>query len=208
MKNHIYEINVETKKGKVQLTRWLVVQEAPFPDVEGHGGYLRWRNCEGLKPQYGSSEKPGIGKSYRCNLLRSDLDAGTLGEDCNRTAFAGYEDYYTKAVNPGAITYRGRDLGEMEIKVELRDGLPGGSWFKISVHGYGVASDGEREWIKRAICETLEGYIRHDAESLRRDAFERVRASVAERIAKTRESLAELEVEAKAMIDAAERGGQ
>ena len=57
-------ITLEPRKGEQITTTWGVHQVRPYPDLEGTGGSLRWRNGGGVFPEYGSPAK-GIGNEYR-----------------------------------------------------------------------------------------------------------------------------------------------
>lgn len=198
MKTHT--INVTTKKGEVQLSRWLVAQSHPYPDAEGFSGSIRWRNGGGLFPEYGKPAA-GIGQHYRCFLV---IPEGEIPDNYTREQFAGYVPYASygqppKPANPGTITLRGRDLGEMVVEIKIGDGWPS-DWVDIKVRGNDNPTQQEREMIKREIVPHLREYIERNAAELHAVAVKRIAAQMAEQVARIRASAAELEKQASEAI--------
>lgn len=184
MKNkHIAEITVSTKKGHSQLTRWLITQDRPHPSLHAIYG-IDWQNAEGLFPRYNQPQIPTIGTTYRCSLLRSDIDLGNLTG--NRNDCAGYAP--DKVPHPGCIELRGRSLGELDIKFDRNP-----EWPEIRQDVSGTPSHGEREWVMANIIPQLRAYIAANAESLKAEAVESLKAYVAASIAKARKELDEAE---------------
>ena len=186
MKHHTAEIEVTTKKGHTQKTRWLIVQERPYPCIRADAGRLNWSNAEGLLGKYGSKPE-GLGSRYKCHLLTPE---GDIPEDYNRTHFAGYSHrpgpYGTPdVVNPGTIVYRGQDLGEMSVRFGSNPEYP-----DISVRGYGGApTASERDWVKAEIVPALRRFIADNAETLRRDALAAVEKRLAAELEEKRQEL-------------------
>ena len=189
MKHHIAEIEVSAKKGHTQKTRWLVVQDRPYPCIRADAGRLNWSNAEGLLDKYGSKPE-GLGSRYKCHLLTPE---GEVPEDYNRTHFAGYSHrpgpYGTPdVVNPGGITYRGHDLGEMSVKFGSNPEYP-----DINVREYGgTPTPSERDWFKAEIVPALRRFIADNAETLRRDALAAVEKRLAAELEEKRQELAAL----------------
>ena len=181
------KIIVETKKGTKQETTWKITQAHPHPDIERGS----WRNGDGFFPTWrggmsnGSMVADGIGLKFYCALLRSDL----VNEEGNRADHAGYTPYdYSKTLptNPGAITYRGRDLGEMEFKIDMNSQY-------IDMAG---RTDGEREFITAQIVPALRAAIEAHKAELRAAALAEMEKGLADRIAKMRDDADKLEKEA------------
>ena len=185
MKHHTAEIEVTTKKGHTQKTRWLVVQERPYPCIRADAGRLNWSNAEGLLGKYGSKPE-GLGSRYKCHLLTHE---GEIPADYNRTHFAGYSHrpgpYGTsEVVNPGAIVLRGHDLGEMSVGFGSNPEYP-----DIKVRGYGSPTASERDWVKAEIVPALRRFITDNAETLRRDALAAVEKRLAAELEEKRQEL-------------------
>jgi len=182
------QFNISTKKGETQTLRFVVTQEIPFPDIEGNGSGLRWRNFGGLFKNY-NGEVKGIGSNYICHLLAP----GDVPEDYNRTHFAGYADYHDKTkVNGGTMTVRGRDLGEMTIHFEDRE-----HWNSetIKVNGYNSPSNGERQVIAQLVLPPLREFIAANKAALREEAIAKIKARFAEQIKATRSHVDALEAQ-------------
>lgn len=188
MKHHIAEIEVATKKGHTQKTRWIVTQDHPHPCIRADAGRLNWSNAEGLIGKYGSKPE-GLGSRYKCHLLTPE---GKVPEEYNRTHFAGYSHrpgpYGTpEVVNPGTIVYRGQYLGEMSVEFGSNPEYP-----DIKVRGYGSPTTSERDWIKAEIVPALRRFIADNAETLRRDALAAVEKRLAAELEEKRQELAAL----------------
>lgn len=179
-KMNITEISINTKKGETQKLRFLVVQEIPFPDIEGACGSIRWRNFGGLFPQYGS-KATGLGSKFYCYLLAP----GDVPEDYSRRHFAGYEG------NPGTMTFRGKDLGEMTIHF---DNNP--TWQDIKVRGFDRATGSEREAITELVIPQLKAFIDANKAALREEAIAKCKANFTGRISELRKQIGVLETEA------------
>lgn len=181
---------VSTKKGEAQTLRWLVVQEIPYPDIEGHSGRFQWRNFGDLFGQYGNKAS-GIGSNYFCHLL-ADTAPEAIPDDYNRTIFAGYADYHDKTkVNGGTFKLRGRDLGEMSIRFEHNFSNP--DYAVIKVNGFDSSSSGERQAITDLICPALRTFINDNKAELKAEAIAKIKARFAAELKEAREQLQELE---------------
>lgn len=186
MKHHIAEIEVTTKKGHTQKTRWLVVQDRPYPCLRADAGRLHWSNAGGLLGEYGSKPE-GLGSRYKCYLL---TPGGEVPEDYNRTHFAGYSHRpgpygAPDVVNPGTIVLRGRDLGEMSVEFGNNPEYPG-----ISVRGYGGSpTTSERDWIKAEIIPALRQFVADNAAAMRRGAIAAVEKRLTDELEEKRREL-------------------
>jgi hypothetical protein len=185
------KITVETKKGVTHETTWKITQSHPYPDIERG----QWRNGDGFFPTWrggmsnGEMVADGIGLKFYCALLRSDL----VKEEGNRADHAGYTPYYyskTLPANPGTITFRGRDLGEMEFTIDLNSQY-------VNMQG---RTDGEREFIAAQIVPALRAAIEANKVELRAAALSGLESSLAERIAAMRADADKLEKEAAAAL--------
>lgn len=177
-------INVSTKKDEVQLLRFGIFQENPYPDIEGHSGAFRWRNHGGLFREFGNAAK-GLAAKYGCYLLAPGVEVPTTGFGAKY--LAGLDG------NGGTLKVRGKDLGEMDIHFEGNDG-----WPTIRVRGTEAPSDGERDVIMRQVVPLLREFIEANKAELRDEAIARVKAKFAERIAEMRKQVDKLEIEAAA----------
>lgn len=192
---HITSFHISTKKGDDQTLRFLIVQEIPYPDIGSECGEARWRNGGGLFRQYGRPAE-GIGTNYICHLLAP----GDVPEDYNRNHFAGFTPYagYGKPALPplpGTMKLRGRDLGEMTIKLESNP-----DWPDIKVCGNESPSRSERDAIKTLVVPHLQKYISEHAAELRAEAVAKITANMVQRIADARKRLDVLEKEADEAI--------
>jgi len=206
MKKHIALINVSTKKGHEQTTRWLLSQSRPCPDITSLGSSFVWRNAGGLIPGR-SCDKPELPRSYSAYLLRSDYspDAHTG----TREDFAGFEpalkyDPQTglrvkTPENPGTITLLGQSLGE--VMLELTPGAMFGPRVEIRVRGFAAPTPSERDWIKRHIVPELLSYIERHADQMHAETLADLRAHVCQRVSNARAQLDALEKQALACID-------
>lgn len=172
MKPHfITTINVFPKKDETFLTRWLITQDIPYPCIGSNGSSIQWDNLGGLKANYGIKAQ-GIGERYYCYLL---TPTGDIPESYNRTHFAGYKHqpggYGTpEVINPGAIVYRGRDMGEMSVNFMGNPEYP-----DIKVTGSDSPTAGERDFIKRQLVPFLAEFIATNHAGLREQAIERIK---------------------------------
>lgn len=206
MKKHIAQIDISTKKGHEQTTRWLLSQSRPCPDLTAQGSFLQWRNAGGVIPCR-SCEKPELPRSYFAHLLRSnyspDAHTGT------REDFAGFEpalkyDPQTglrvkTPENPGTLTLRGQSLGEMML--ELTPGAMFGPRVEIKVRGFAAPTPSEKDWIKAHIVPGLLAYIEQHADEMHAETLAELRAHVCQRVSNARAQLDHLEKQALACID-------
>ena len=192
-------ITVEPKKNCKQDTIWGIRQIAPRPDFEGVCGSFRWRNMGDLAPQWRPTdmEKPSIGQTYVCDLLRSDTDKHDFD---SRRSHAGYvENCETGVENPGAIVLRGVSLGEMSIWFE---GNP--SWPQIHVRGYVTSpTDGERKFVRESIVPHLLTAIGENRATLKADAIRELRLYIADKVKTAQKRLDKLETEMLLAIEEA-----
>lgn len=201
MKHHIAEITVSTKKGHSQLTRWIVTQDRPYPSLHASYG-IEWQNAEGLFPRYNQPQTPSIGTTYRCSLLRSDIDLDNMTG--TRTDYAGYDsgskwdaDGRARLPNPapGIIELRGRSLGELSVKFDRNP-----DWPEIRQNISDVPSSGERDWIMANVIPHLRAYIAANAASLKAQAVEALKDYVSSSIDKARRELDEAAAKMNAVI--------
>jgi hypothetical protein len=193
MKTHT--INISTKKGEIQLTRWIITQTHPHPDTEGHSGEIKWRNAENLFDRY-NQPASGIGQCYQCSLT---IPADEIPDNYDRTHFAGFVPYagYGKPANPpnaGTFTIRGRDLGEVQI--EIKEGSGWQNYTSCNVNGGDRPTPQEKEIIEKQIVPILRAIIERDAAELHAAAVARLKATFAEQVARVRASANRLEKEA------------
>jgi hypothetical protein len=187
---HIHEFAISTKKGDVQPTRWLILQDIPYPNITCDGGGLKWRNFDGLFSQYQSPAR-GLADVYTCNLLVPGIE---IPEDYNRTHFAGFTPYSndgtTKAANPGSILFRGQDLGEMRISIEPQ-------YAEIRANDGVRPPAGAVEMINAQIVPRLRNYIEQNRGNLKAEAIAKVKAKFAAELAEARAQLDKLQEQAK-----------
>lgn len=182
--------SISTKKGESQTVRFLVSQEHPWPDFNSNGSSIDWRNTGGLFPAY-QQPATGIGSQYYCYLTIPGIE---IPEGWNRTHLAGFShrpgSYGTPEVtNPGTITYRGKDLGEMMVYFGSNP-----NWPDIKVRGHDAPSSSERDFVKSAIVPALREFIASNKADLKAEAVAAVKGAFAKKLG-----------EARAQIDAMEK---
>jgi hypothetical protein len=203
MKPHIAKITVSAKKGHSQVTRWLVTQDRPHPRIGNRHGGLEWENGEKLVGVHKNhSEAPTIGTTYRCHLLRSDIDVANLTGD--RTDHAGYdsgskwdESGRHRVTNPapGTIELRGKSLGELLV---IFGNNP--HWPDIRQNVSGNPTPAEREWLNVNIIPQLRAYIDTNTSSLKFEAVDALKADVAKRLEIARDEIDKAEKEIRNAI--------
>lgn len=178
-------IQVTTKKGATQTTTWGIVQNRPYPSIEGRCGSLRWANFGGVLPGYCQQPATGLGEEYTCDLLRSDRTEWDL-----RTRESNAEP------NPGSIVYRGVDLGEMSVEIRLH-----AAYDNVRVRGFDHATPGELAFIREQIIPALKDAIVAKRGVLKAEAIAALKAHVAEKLAETRERLDAMQAEMTKAVD-------
>lgn len=183
----ICTITISTKKGEQQITRWLIEQDHPFPCINLTGGLrTEWENAGGLVGRYGKKPE-GIGTSYRCHLLAEGV---TPPKDWNRTHLAGFKHqprgYNTPEVtNPGTIVYRGRDMGELEIRIDPFRGF-----------GYNFGSKGmtrtEHDMLMEQVVPHLKAFITEHRATLKAAAVATIRKRLESEIVEAEQKIATL----------------
>lgn len=181
MKPHIAEITISPKKGETQVTRWLVTQSRPYPDLDQ---WNRWRNDGGLFDKYNQPAQ-GLDEKYNVYLLRSDFDMEKMELAHSRLDHAGYEN------NPGGITFRGKPLGEITGEVKRYFGEQD-CYFMQSYAT--TISPSAKDFLKEQVAPGLIAFVQANRESLKEAA------SLA-----TLEGMYKVIREARAAIDAAEK---
>lgn len=172
------------------LTLWGISQERPYPDIAD----LRngWRNSGGIFRSY-SSPATGLSRNYRAVLLRPDLEPSKATG--TRRDHAGYDG------NPGTLTLRGRDLGEILIDIELRGParhLP--VYARIRVRGFEDPTPGENAWIQAEIIPALVAFIGEHEADLKAEAVAGTLEYMRGQIARVRETIAELEAQIETAV--------
>lgn len=167
---------ISTKKGESQPTRWLIVQDHPWPDLEMSCGKPRWRNADGLFPTWNRPAE-GIGKRFTCYLLASNAQE-SIGADFNRTHFAGFviDPKKDPTPNPGAIMLRGRSLGETQIRLTIERGAFSEFPDIRVVNGCEYPSKAEREILTALVVPPLKAAILDNLDFLQAAAVTATRA--------------------------------
>ena len=188
------KIEIETRKGEKRLTQWGVWQERPYPDITSHGGRLRWQNGGGAFGECGNPAR-GLENKYGAVLLRDGWTEETAKD--NREDYAGFIPYQKTEAIPGAITYRGRNLGETQAEIDLR-----GTWQGVSfrVRGFDRATGAEAAFLAEQIKPALLAFVEANRAELKAEAVEALRAGMAERLRDAESSLDALESEAEEAI--------
>ena len=192
-------ISITTRKGETKSTTWGIYQDRPYPDIEGGGGGLRWRNGGGLFGQYGHAAE-GLGQKYSAVLLRE----GWTPESAtgNRADYAGFMPYKygdTLPALPGSIVLRGRDMGETSAEIDTRPhGC--GVWFKVT--GTCSPTSGERAFLDEQVKPGLLAAIEEHKAALKAEAVAGIVETVKDRIGRARAELCKMEEEAAAAIKA------
>lgn len=190
-------IEVTTAKGKTQATLWGVTQERPYPDLHKIGSRLEWRGSPEL---FGACGQPplGLGARYRVTMLRDGWEEKTATG--LRTDYAGYVPYGNAEPVPGAITFRGRTLGEVTGEVELLlQGLRVVSW---KVRGNEAPTASERALLDAQVSPALLAAIQAGVAELRAAVIAEVRADVEKQLCAARAALDRLSFEAEEAIAA------
>jgi hypothetical protein len=139
---------------------------------------------------------------YRCNLLRADYDPATA--EGNRRDFAGF-GYAGEPIAPGALTLRGKDLGEVTIEAGryVRDVAVS----RITVRGHYAPTPAERAWIEAEVWPVLAGYIEASRAGLRAAMLAGLRERCAAEVARVRDMADRCEAEALAELSRLEQAG-
>jgi hypothetical protein len=180
MNPHIFSFPIQPKKGETQHLRFLIHQEIPYPDTEGFGGRLQWRNTGGLLPKHGAPAT-GLEKTYRCLLLPP---SGTPPPNFNRTHLAGYEN------NPGTLVIRGKNLGEVTVTISE-------TWQSSRVCGFENPTPFEEKVFSQWIYPTLREHIEENKKSLYEEATQKVEQNFLEKLEQLQRSLEELRQESQ-----------
>lgn len=169
-------VTVHPKKGESIALRFLVVQGHPWPDLCSTCGQLAWRNYGGLFGQYNHPAE-GIGATYHCYLLAENVE---VPANFNRSHFAGYEG------NRGSLTLRGRDLGELTVKLD--------KWGdSLKVRGFESPTPTECDFIRAQIVPALKTFVAEHRGALLEQAREKIVRQMHSEISEARERLNELE---------------
>jgi len=187
---------ISTKKGESQTVRFLVSQEHPWPDFHSTGSSIQWRNTGGLFPAY-QQPAVGLGSRYYCYLTVPGIE---IPEGWNRTHLAGFthrpgpygSPYVT---NPGTITLRGKDLGEMTVYFGNNP-----EWPDIKVRGHDAPSSSERDFIKAQIVPALRDFITANKDELKQEAIAAVKAAFAKSIKAARSELDAMEKQVETAV--------
>lgn len=180
-----FTTEIKPAKNQTQEVTFLVEQFGAYPDINGYSGNFRWRNGNGIFPEYGRPPE-GIRENYKAYLIRSDLKPKDFPKEWNRTHLAGYEG------NPGAITFRGKSLGEMFLEVT--------NYVEIKVRGNDRPTETERSFIGTEIALGLKAFIEANKKALRADAIKAIEERLKEEISDMKKALYRLDEEAKAAI--------
>jgi len=174
-------ITITTKKNVTVDTKWSVVLERPYHYIERNG----WS---------GRNDSAITRRAYKCNLLRSDIE----------TNFDTRKDHAGWDGNPGSITFRGNDLGEMTLTIERNSpNHPKGAWgFYASVRGFERTTKTENDFIETEILPKLSKFIEENANGLFSDAKELYESCLKREVENARKMLAELESKIPSMVEA------
>lgn len=200
MNPHICTITVSAKKGDIQTARFHIQRETPWPSLSGNAGRIEWTNDGNIFPSWRNNHKPsGIPDSYYCYLMRSNLAEGEQLEG-NRKDHAGYtyQSSYSgpEVKNPGSLVYRGREIGETTIRIEMR-GV--NQWNGSPYIHCDAVSGSESDWFEAQVYPQLLAYIEANKASLYDEALAKLRQHVADEIAESRR---ELDAAEKQMLEA------
>lgn len=174
--------------------RFIVEQAPEYCSLDGG---RRWQT-NALFPTYRKDPEPvRLPAAYRAFLLAHNATP-TEGEPWNREILAGYIPYDYDATgarittpNPGTITLRGRDLGELSAHIS-------GDWITYRTDAHRDPSPGEKKWLDSHLTPALKSYIQEHRASLYADAYAATLASIADALRNARAELDKLEEEARA----------
>jgi hypothetical protein len=183
----ITRLEIHPKAGETVPLAFHVRQNHPYPDIEGHSGWFKWRNGEGLFDAYNKPAK-GLKAEYTANLLVEGF-AGTEPKD--RTEYAGYEG------RPGSFKYRGKDIGELSIVLDRSTNWPSQT---VRVRGFETPTASERTFIVENIVPSLVADIAAHKSELYREAVAKVRERFEMEIMDMRGEVNKLEREAAVAV--------
>lgn len=200
MKPHICTFTVSAKKGDSQTARFHIQRDVPYPRLNGIRGCIEWESAENILPSWRNNNQPsGIPDSYYCYLMRSNLAEGEQ-LDGSRKDHAGYtyQSSYSgpEVKNPGSLVYRGREIGETVIHIEMRGA---NQWNGSPYIRCDAVSGSESDWFKAQVYPPLLAYIEANKTSLYAESLDKLKAYIANEIAESRE---ELEAAEKQMLEA------
>ena len=162
----ILNIPMEISKGKSISTKWGFMASYPSPSIVMRlGSSLVWSNVPDPK-QYHRPDIKGC-------LLRSDYVLGQYIEN-SRSSHAGYEK------NPGTITYRGKDLGELSCYVDQRGCI---TWNKTALSGDAPQlTSAQEKFLNGNIREHVINSINDNMNTLKDNALRRMSKSMRDKI--------------------------
>lgn len=176
-----------TKKNEpATIANWEISQAVPYPDLQASGSYIEWRNAGTLKGSHGNKPAP-LPAHFYAYLLP---DEKPLPDQWNRTHLAGYEQ------NPAPLSFRGKTLGEVQLEKTPH-------YTNWRVRGSETPTPSEKEWLNAEILPQLLKAIDDNRDALKAAAVERIRKTLAERLATARRDLDRMETEAAAMLEIA-----
>ena len=200
MQHHICTSTISTKKGEQQVTRWLVEQDHPFPRINLTGELrAEWENAGGLVGKYGNKPE-GIGTSYSCYLLAEGV---TPPKNWNHTHLAGFKHRpgphgTPEVTNPGTITYRGRDMGELSITIDPSRAF--GVTFNTYNGVNGALTRTEHDMLMEQVVPHLKSFIAANAVALKEAAVAAIRERLESEITEAEQKIADLKASIPSLI--------
>lgn len=184
--HHIITTTVSAKKGDQQTSRWLIVQDRPFPNLEVRCGRAEWTHVEGIL-------KGALPERYRAYLLRSDIEVKDIPQSWDRTHLAGFGS------NPGSLVYRGRALGETSCELArpwppYNDGL---TW-RV---GHSVPSPADTNWLSEQLGPQFREFISANLAALKQHVIDYLRTRCEREIDSARKLLETADTQIKEAIN-------
>jgi hypothetical protein len=159
------------KQGHIWSGSFIVSRRLYSPSLDRH---LQWENTVDLPKA----------AEYTATILSSDKAVQDLRGD--RTDLAGYIKYGTTERNPGAIVYRGNDLGETTATINSR-------WISWEINGRNRPTPAVDTWLSAQFNALLLATIAEHAEKLRAIAVDHLRAGMERNVKEMRNALNQAE---------------
>lgn len=175
-----YSITVKTeltpKQGVTENATFGITQSRPYPRLDSR---IEWANDDRVLFRSYGSDPTGLAEKYHVSLLTPE---GPWNAD-TRGSHAGFDG------NPGSLTYRGHDLGELTAEVSRCHG--DGWWFQWRVDGQYPGSQSVRDYLTKQVEPAITKAIEDGADTLKQDAIRSIKAHMAQTIKEAREAIDE-----------------
>ena len=187
----IIPLTVSAKKGDTQQARFGVTMSRPYPRITTHG----LDNLDNLDPnEYRNRDGVRLADSYHVFQLSPSYSPETHKGD--RTDHAGYDG------NGGALQFRGKDLGELVGRAELR---PKGNYTSYITWRGGFPTS-TVAWLDEQVGAPILAAIRANRASIRARTISELVTHGEEMAAEALQNIAECSKAYQGIIDALRKG--